>query len=575
MTPPRRRLAAIRACDPCRRRKVKCDALEICANCRTSGLACHYTTLPKKRGPKSAQRPSSERWNAAPVLDNNLLDSLWGNPSPAGNTAISPPGEQGDMPLSQLAGIEETSAALSAQNIRDRLLRSMSSVAPSSVPLNIVDRCIHLYMQYTFPTAPIVHEPTLREYATTFFSGASTRLFAALTTEEEVAHMRAFALLSGLCASVASVIPISLLPYRHLIAKPCLDASREMLRLFEDYDVENPNSSSIVTRIFHTTALQNITGKTRLTYHILGQAALFITNMRLYREDVLQSHDPLEGQLLRHIYWQIYAADQASLCLRSRPFHLHQLLYNEESTICPPGRKPVVPQFDTTTGWYDVVFEERMLLSFHLIPRLWSTAAALVSDMRKCKREVSDAEKSRFSQAYMEFLGIMDDLPYWLQASHLIFSPNDGDAVQFHKTAFWVQRCTIQVSFQCLRLVILQQCIGSELCDIMGLNNQPVTFQMTKIGMIQDVVQTLDDIPFVFLLVKGEPTVERIRLVGSILLEVLDQVEDGHIRVRANHLFTRLLDILSRFDSKSSDVLVEMRQLGEKTAESRRDETPK
>lgn len=57
-----------------------------------------------------------------------------------------------------------------------------------------------------------------------------------------------------------------------------------------------------------------------------------------------------------------------------------------------------------------------------------------------------------------------------------------------------------------------------------------------------------------------------------MLLEVLDQVEDGHIRVRANHLFTRLLDILSRLDSKSSDVLVEMRELGEKTAESRREE---
>jgi hypothetical protein len=57
-----------------------------------------------------------------------------------------------------------------------------------------------------------------------------------------------------------------------------------------------------------------------------------------------------------------------------------------------------------------------------------------------------------------------------------------------------------------------------------------------------------------------------------MLLEVLDQVEDGHIRVRANNLFTRLLDILSRLDSKSSDVLVEMRELGEKTAESRREE---
>lgn len=409
--------------------------------------------------------------------------------------------------------MEQTSASLSAQAIRDRLLDLMSFVSASLVPFDIVDRCIYLYMQYTFPTAPIVHEPTLREYAATFFSGANTRLFAALTTGEEVARMRAFALLSGLCASVASVIPNSLLPYRHLIAKPCLDASRGMLKVFEDYDVENPDSSSIVTRIFHTTASQNITGKTRLTYHILGQAALLITNMRLYREDALQSHDPLECQLLRHIYWQIYAADQASLCIRSRPFHLHELLYNEEVTICTPGRKPIISQFDTTAAWSDVMFEERMLFSFHLIPRLWSTAAALLLDMRKCKAQVNDAEKSRLSKAYMEFLGIMDNLPYWLQASHVIFSRNDGDGAKFQKTAFWVQRCTIQVSFQCLRLLILQQCLDSELCDIMGLNNQPITFQMTKVGIIQDFVQTLDDIPFVFLLVKGEPTVSTRTLI--------------------------------------------------------------
>jgi hypothetical protein len=43
----------------------------------------------------------------------------------------------------------------------------------------------------------------------------------------------------------------------------------------------------------------------------------------------------------------------------------------------------------------------------------------------------------------------------------------------------------------------------------MGLNNQPMSLQMTKVGMIQDFVQTLDDIPFVFLLVKGEPTVRQ------------------------------------------------------------------
>ncbi|KAJ5771386.1 uncharacterized protein N7511_003437 [Penicillium nucicola] len=325
--------------------------------------------------------------------------------------------------------------------------------------------------------------------------------------EEEVTRMRAFALISGLCASVASVIPDNLLPYRHSIARPCLDASREVLRVFDDYDVEFPNSSSIAIRIFHTTALQNITGKTRLAYHILGQATLLITNMRLYNEGALKSHNLLECQLLRHIYWQIYAADQASVCLRSRPFHLHDLLYNEEPTVCAPGVLSITPQLDHSITQHDETFEKRMLIAFHYVPRLWSTAAALLFDMRIHKEPTGDPDISQLTQAYIEFLGIMDGLPYWLQAVHIMTSPSDDDPAKFQKTAFWVQRCTIQVTFHCLRLVILQQCIDSGLCNVMGLNNQALTLQMTKVGMVQDFLQTLEDIPFVYLLVKGEPTV--------------------------------------------------------------------
>lgn len=454
----------------------------------------------------------------APELDNSVLDSLWLNTILREDTTVLPSGELGSPLAQQLAGTEHTAASLSAQTIRDALLGLIRSAVPLLAELEIVNRCIHFYMQYTFPTAPIVHEPTLRKHASTFFSCTSSRLFAAPDREEEVAHMRAFALISGLCASVASVIPESLLPYRNLIARPFLDASREMLRLFEDYDVENPNSSSIAMRIFHTTALQNTTGKTRLTHHILGQAALLITNMRLYSEEALQSHNALECQLLRHIYWQVYAADQASFCLRSRPIHLHGLLYNEQPTICPPGRLPVIPQLDTTSAWYDETFEQRMLVAFYFIPRLWSAAAALVFDMRNHKRPIEDAEKSRMTQAYMEFLGIMDGIPHWLQAAHVIIFLDDGDATQFQKTTFWVQRCTIQVTFQCLRLAILQQCNDSELCDVMGLNNQPLALQMTKVGVVQDFVQMLDDIPFVYLLVKGEPTVSNGALRLNFLL---------------------------------------------------------
>lgn len=54
--PPRKRSKVSRACDECRRKKVKCDAAsengdEPCSNCRRSAIRCLFSRIPQKRGP--------------------------------------------------------------------------------------------------------------------------------------------------------------------------------------------------------------------------------------------------------------------------------------------------------------------------------------------------------------------------------------------------------------------------------------------------------------------------------------------------------------------------------------------
>ncbi|KAI0413152.1 hypothetical protein F5X98DRAFT_297466 [Xylaria grammica] len=54
--PPRKRSKVSRACDECRRKKVKCDATsetgdEPCSNCRRSSIRCLFSRIPQKRGP--------------------------------------------------------------------------------------------------------------------------------------------------------------------------------------------------------------------------------------------------------------------------------------------------------------------------------------------------------------------------------------------------------------------------------------------------------------------------------------------------------------------------------------------
>ncbi|RDW74898.1 hypothetical protein BP6252_06040 [Coleophoma cylindrospora] len=293
------------------------QATEVCANCRISQLSCRYTSVPRKRGPKVPGTPRIQRpQDHGPVTD----DQLWLSPvsytehqEPGEATSNSQPGQLAHIFSLPVADATPGPTPEWAQSIRDGLLAFMSSALPAVPALDAVNKCIDVYMQYTFPTTPMVHEPTLRASASRFFSSTcGSDLFEAQSQQEEIARIQAFSLITALCASVSSVMPDSLLPHRQIIASPCLEASREMLKAIEDYDIENPNSSSIVIRIFHATALQHLTGKTALSYYILGQATLLIRHMRLHSEEALMSHEPLEAQLLRYIFWQLYAADKAS-----------------------------------------------------------------------------------------------------------------------------------------------------------------------------------------------------------------------------------------------------------------------
>jgi hypothetical protein len=54
--PPRKRSKVSRACDECRRKKIKCDAQSDtgeapCSSCARSSIRCLFSRVPQKRGP--------------------------------------------------------------------------------------------------------------------------------------------------------------------------------------------------------------------------------------------------------------------------------------------------------------------------------------------------------------------------------------------------------------------------------------------------------------------------------------------------------------------------------------------
>ncbi|RSM08863.1 hypothetical protein CDV31_008002 [Fusarium ambrosium] len=270
--------------------------------------------------------------------------------------------------------------------------------------------------------------------------------------------MRAFTLVTALCAMVVSIMPESLLPYRDHLTKPFLSASREMLSCFEIHDLDCPTSASLTIRMFQSAALQHVTGKANAAFHVHGHAALLAQRLRLYSERSIEQYDALEGQLLRMNFWHLYASDMTAAALQSRPFTLRESLFDEPLTLKSEG-----------------------------------------------PRDVS----------------LLDPA----------------------------------ISYHCMRLAILQQCIESKAYEIAGFDGYTPALLIKKMEMVQDFMLTLEDIPVLYLQVKGEPHVERIRRVGAILLEFIQVVEDEHLQSRAKGLLRRLLDVLAKLDSKAHEDL--------------------
>ncbi|KAL1887229.1 hypothetical protein Sste5346_010346 [Sporothrix stenoceras] len=148
------------------------------------------------------------------------------------------------------------------------------------------------------------------------------------------------------------------------------------------------------------------------------------------------------------------------------------------------------------------------------MPRLWSAAAGLIS------RISSPPPLPCPEPAYLDFSVIPDHLPTWLQTPSLIAAkikhgnnistsnPRSDGWDDFQNKAFWVQRCTIMMSFYCARLLILQKCIEHDRCAIVGMTNAPLPIQMKKIDMVLDFLRELEEIPFVYHQIKGEPSNE-------------------------------------------------------------------
>ncbi|KAK4153067.1 glucose transport transcription regulator RGT1 [Chaetomidium leptoderma] len=109
-TPPRKRSKVSRACDECRRKKIKCDAQsdaneQPCSNCRRSNAQCLFSRVPQKRGPsKGYIKELADRINTIEGKLNTNVDGLERRDS---SEAFASPGlgdESRKRPFSSISG---------------------------------------------------------------------------------------------------------------------------------------------------------------------------------------------------------------------------------------------------------------------------------------------------------------------------------------------------------------------------------------------------------------------------------------------------------------------------------------
>ncbi|CAG7929573.1 unnamed protein product [Penicillium olsonii] len=530
--------ASTQACELCRRRKVKCDGLSTCTNCHIAEAPCYYPT-PRKRGPKTA------RCQVSTPQDPLSSPSLTTDVSGSDESAVVARNTYPCPALSSPSLCSVTTSALfpspdiqieSAIRVHLDLIVGLHAAAPSETTVSIVNQCILLYTQYVFGTVPMCHEATLRATAQQFFvlpstiyNSAENRAWVfeclvagnATSEMEHIKALRKLTLLTALCAAVSYAIPESLLSTKHLTAPLFLRASQNMLNLYEHYDLEHPDSSSLTIRMFLSSSIQIATGSRGVAFHILNEACLIAMRMHLYDESAVARQDPIEETILRNGFWQLYVCDKTALIVKSRPVTIHEPLFESELTLQIRSQHPVLlfdHGHDTDNINSTRALEDCLLDGFHVIRRLWEMAARVIQAVESTRERSWDAyphpmhsshRAAQLSEAYFEIITLTNPSPLWTQYNSAPNSPADpGSAVDKHLVDILQrQRTSYLITLHSIKIFVLSAVIESNMTEIIGLTTEPLALAMRQVEQVQDFLNVLESVPFLHLQAEGEQCV--------------------------------------------------------------------
>ncbi|KAK7423392.1 hypothetical protein QQZ08_009069 [Neonectria magnoliae] len=588
---PPRQPPTNRACDRCRRRKARCDFADSgqrCTNCREGGEQCRFDLPLARRGPKARRRntvpvplpvPASDAPTAG---DGSALTFSRPNVNSTAELKVSSVQSSAHWEASRTLNVDP---ALSPETVRSSM--SDQPITPGQSALQrwyglsrtlafltadlnqLVTRCFDLFFEYLFPLTPLVHEPSLRD-ALTFFATQAASTFSPASNPATSGGLvetwpdATFTLITAVCAEAAFLLPKGLFPEGQSVADIFLKFSQSCLSHYLEADLESPNANSITIRYFHSNCL-HAAGKPKYSWHIFGEATRLTQVMQLHDEASYEGLFPIEAELRRRVFYISFMGDKSASVLNNRPVTMHQFSFESGITTAYPTGIEDESSITVSTGSVSLTSEttqKTFIAGFNANLRLWQSASDLLLQMRLIhdqgqhdlviaghRSHPTTEEKNRLDALYIQFITCLDDLPPYLQSYSFAAVAGAGkEATQ--QNQFIIQRANLQVSMHCLRMVITQK---FEERSYFSTSVEQADLRKTEIA--RDMLRVIHEAPFWSLQVNGEPYVEKIRLIGASLLEIIHRNGTSPIATRARSDFSVLLDLLTRLDSKASDAL--------------------
>ncbi|KAI9711179.1 MAG: hypothetical protein M1820_002166 [Bogoriella megaspora] len=385
-SPPERTPKGVRrACDCCRKRKVRCDGLEPCGPCRKTALRCAYLQAPKKKGPKGLR--SARVLHALREIDESLA-------SPTGSVDMQDWGW----------GSSESSPTMLAEG-DESILPDASFFAlngPTSYPP--AEAMLTTATPLTSPQYPSIYEPTSQpglgaafsspEAPSFPFHGAHGAVGVRLPSESFIPYVQLFfehlypimpvldreywlesGVLSShtalpseqyllLCSlSAATIVQLDAASQAPQVGGNYGDSeaaaqvfAKECLRERHNVEyVDNPTELTVMTSFFLFAYFGNLE-KSEKAWYYLQETISFAQVMELDNESKMATLEPMESLWRRRQFWLLFVTEKAYAIQRRRRTRLQPTI--ELPVVYPPEEAHLVSGFVSLVTLFSTVTDD-------------------------------------------------------------------------------------------------------------------------------------------------------------------------------------------------------------------------